>query len=614
MPETVAQPTTITAESDMSFRTQEQKIESCVLQLKNKGVDKASAFAMATAFIYGAKKASEADELIKQLAETTSKYSVGLTSKDGDPKHSHAYTVFILNYGQQLVGVTTATQGADNHVHSINMRLDSKLTYIEGYTAYSSAKVEGDNTSTEMHEHLIKIDIEKLTEENPNITVSGYYFNENGEFVKGDIKDALAKMFEEIKTPIVLNDNTIYVIPADHCTDNKGHYSFNTKRQAEILINRIAYLFDKPVWYKNTLAELQASVVLAIDSKYPDNQFDDMNIVGEMTMNLAAGKKLDPKAKVRNKTAPVFPAGSADVTDNKDHFPLSSENQARNALARCAQYKASPSWYKGSLAALQQKVRRAVKAKYPKIDVSKLTEFYALRFREGSDIFFISLSTLNVNSAKHDASVYYGEAKNAEIEVIKFESKEDGESKFTDIGSVMLYDKSNAIRTIGADEPINLSERNTDGLVKIEMLREGTFHHEVYGDFVIDENKLSEMIKNYQANVLDRELSIDMQHMPELPAAIWIKKLELGNRNIKGKNRKCLYGYGKPTPIGEKAIKDEEFKYFSAEYSDHFIDKETGKDYGITLKGGGLTNRPWMPGLAPVQRLSEYVGFVDKVI
>jgi len=86
---------------------------------------------------------------------------------------------------------------------------------------------------------------------------------------------------------------------------------------------------------------------------------------------MAADKKLDPDAKVRNRGTVVFPANSKKVKDNKDHFPINDENQARNALSRVAQYSSVPSWYSGSLAELQAAVRNAVSRKYKGIQVTK---------------------------------------------------------------------------------------------------------------------------------------------------------------------------------------------------------------------------------------------------
>jgi len=82
-------------------------------------------------------------------------------------------------------------------------------------------------------------------------------------------------------------------------------------------------------------------------------------------------EKKNPNAKVRNRGDVVFPAGSKKVKDDKDHFPINSQAQARNALARANQYSKSPSWYDGSLQELVDKVASAVKRKYKGIDVSE---------------------------------------------------------------------------------------------------------------------------------------------------------------------------------------------------------------------------------------------------
>lgn len=87
-------------------------------------------------------------------------------------------------------------------------------------------------------------------------------------------------------------------------------------------------------------------------------------------VDLDEGKK-DPKAAVRNKPNPVFDAKSSKVKDDKDHFPLGSVAQARNALARVNQYSKVPSWFDGSLEELKKKVASAVKKEYPSIEVTK---------------------------------------------------------------------------------------------------------------------------------------------------------------------------------------------------------------------------------------------------
>lgn len=83
-------------------------------------------------------------------------------------------------------------------------------------------------------------------------------------------------------------------------------------------------------------------------------------------------KKEDPEAAVRNKPNAVFDNESSLVNDNKDHFPLGSAAQARNALARVNQYSSVPKWCNcKSLEEMKKKVANAVKKEFPSIDVSE---------------------------------------------------------------------------------------------------------------------------------------------------------------------------------------------------------------------------------------------------
>jgi len=91
----------------------------------------------------------------------------------------------------------------------------------------------------------------------------------------------------------------------------------------------------------------------------------------EYINNLFEEGEKDPKAKVRNKPNPVFDAKSPKVNDDKDHFPLGSAAQARNALARANQYSSAPAWYNGPLGDLKAAVARAVKKAYPSIEVTE---------------------------------------------------------------------------------------------------------------------------------------------------------------------------------------------------------------------------------------------------
>jgi len=87
--------------------------------------------------------------------------------------------------------------------------------------------------------------------------------------------------------------------------------------------------------------------------------------------NESEEKEHDAKAALRNRGDVVFPAESAKVKDDKDHFPINSESQARNAIARANQFSEAPKWYKGSAQDLLNAVIKAVKNKYPNMEISK---------------------------------------------------------------------------------------------------------------------------------------------------------------------------------------------------------------------------------------------------
>ena len=91
------------------------------------------------------------------------------------------------------------------------------------------------------------------------------------------------------------------------------------------------------------------------------------NMIEEEKTKVEESKKT--KQEMRGRC--VFQSTNPKVTDNKDHFPINDANQARNALARVAQYDAVPKWYKGTLKALKAKVRSAVRKAYPSIKVTE---------------------------------------------------------------------------------------------------------------------------------------------------------------------------------------------------------------------------------------------------
>lgn len=134
---------------------------------------------------------------------------------------------------------------------------------------------------------------------------------------------------------------------------------------------------EKPEEYaKRLLSDTSmnpAEVQRKIQDKYEFGPEDSEEIVGRALDALGESKLTEAEklTKAQKRGDVVFKHESPKVTDDKDHYPINSEDQARNALARASQYKKAPKWYKGSLEALVKAVASAVHKKYPSIEITK---------------------------------------------------------------------------------------------------------------------------------------------------------------------------------------------------------------------------------------------------
>src|SRR5690606_125563 len=89
---------------------------------------------------------------------------------------------------------------------------------------------------------------------------------------------------------------------------------------------------------------------------------------------------------------------------------------------------------------------------------------------------------------------------------------------------------------------------------------------------------------------------IDVAHKPADGAAAKVLALSVdGNR---------LRADVEFTQFGVDAVQQRGFRYLSAEFVDDYVDNETGVSHGPTLLGAGLTVRPVIKRLDPVE-LSE---------
>lgn len=147
---------------------------------------------------------------------------------------------------------------------------------------------------------------------------------------------------------------------------------------------------------------------------------------------------------------------------------------------------------------------------------------------------------------------------------------------------------------------INLKK---EGLSEVQLLVEGKFAHPEYGEILLTSKTLEKICENFKNRVRGIDIALDYTHDNEggeKRAAGWIKSLEIRSTD-KGQG---LFASVEFTPKGRELVQQKEFKYASADFVIDYMD-QTGKHFPYVLRGGTLTNRPFIKEMHPIQ-LSEY--------
>jgi len=123
-----------------------------------------------------------------------------------------------------------------------------------------------------------------------------------------------------------------------------------------------------------------------------------------------------------------------------------------------------------------------------------------------------------------------------------------------------------------------------------------SYTHPVYGTVEFTQEKAEQMLANYNANVVGMELTADYEHGLDpakgKKAAGTFKEVEIRDDG--------LWVGVEPTSEAVAEIRDGAWKYFSVSYHDEWEHPETKEVHKNVLYGGGLTNHPYLKGVAPV--------------
>lgn len=135
----------------------------------------------------------------------------------------------------------------------------------------------------------------------------------------------------------------------------------------------------------------------------------------------------------------------------------------------------------------------------------------------------------------------------------------------------------------------------------IQIMTLGTYNHPWYGKIKFTADRLKRFADNANADVVGKQLDIDYDHkMTTGEAAGWIQKVEF-------RDNQGLYAEVKWTPSAVQKIKEGAYRYFSPEFIDSWKHPKTNKTFKDVLFGGGITNRPFLKDILPIN-MSETFG------
>lgn len=173
---------------------------------------------------------------------------------------------------------------------------------------------------------------------------------------------------------------------------------------------------------------------------------------------------------------------------------------------------------------------------------------------------------------------------------------------------------SNIVTFEGLEQTEGSSNKD---IVNVDMLRTGKFMRRgFFGDTIYDitDDMLNTMIQNFNDKVIERDVSIDVNHNGEESYG-WLMSVSKESRKVKENDRTFLKGKIKLTENGKKILSDGSYKYFSIEYSPNFKQHEVletiktadgeevakvEKSFGPVIVGGAFTNRPFITNMEQV--------------
>jgi phage I-like protein len=140
-----------------------------------------------------------------------------------------------------------------------------------------------------------------------------------------------------------------------------------------------------------------------------------------------------------------------------------------------------------------------------------------------------------------------------------------------------------------------------DGPTWIQAMPLGKYKHPFFGDIDITPERVKRFADNVNNNVRGTELDIDYDHkMTTGEAAGWVKAADPRPTG--------LFLLVDWTAKARQSIREKAYRYFSPEFTDEWTHPKTSQKYKDVIFGGGITNRPFLKDIAPINASDLVLG------
>lgn len=129
--------------------------------------------------------------------------------------------------------------------------------------------------------------------------------------------------------------------------------------------------------------------------------------------------------------------------------------------------------------------------------------------------------------------------------------------------------------------------------VVVNLARETRIWDPRYGTVELTREKFEQMVRNFDSNVYGQKIFLDVSHAPQNGAAAELKRLFIDGSKLRGEVEFTEYGL--------EAVNKRGMRYLSIDFHENYEDPETGKTHGALLLGAGLTIRPVVKRLEPIE-------------